>query len=85
MRLGATWDDAIGLAVSNLLPPAKAVNGYTVQFACTPGYSYRIQRAPAITGPWTNINTNTAPADGFVIYNDTSAPAGNAFYRTVTP
>jgi len=85
IRLGATWDDAIGLAVSNLLPPSKSVNGYTVQFACTPGYSYRIQRAPAITGPWIDINTNTAPADGFVIYSDTSASTGNAFYRTVTP
>ena len=85
IRLGATWADAIGLAVSNLLPPVKAINGYTVQFACTPGYSYRIQRATDITGPWSDISTNTAPADGFVTYTDTGAPAGKAFYRTVTP
>jgi hypothetical protein len=85
IRLGATWADAIGLAVSNLLPPTKTVNGFSVQFACTPGYSYRIQRAASVTGPWSDINTNTAPANGFVIYQDTTAPSGKAFYRTVTP
>jgi autotransporter-associated beta strand protein len=85
IRLGATWADAIGLAVSNLLPPTKIANGYMVQFAATPGYSYRIQRATAITGPWTDITTVVGPANAFVQYNDTSAPSGNAFYRTVTP
>ena len=85
IRVGATWADAIGLAVSNLLPPTKIANGYKVQFACTPGYSYRIQRAAAITGPWTDLTTVVGPANAFVQYNDTSAPSGNAFYRTVTP
>jgi autotransporter-associated beta strand protein len=85
IRVGATWDDAIGLAVSNLLPPTKITNGYMVQFACTPGYSYRIQRATALTGPWTTITTVVGPANAFVQYNDTSAPSGQAFYRTVTP
>lgn len=85
IRLGATWADAIGLAVSNLLPPTKTAGGYTVQFACTPGYSYRIQRATTPLGPWTDIDTMMGPQDGFVIYQDTSVSAGNVFYRTVTP
>ena len=85
IRLGATWDDAIGVAVSNLLPPTKIVNGYMVQFACTPGNSYRLQRATVLTGPWTDIATIVGPTNAFVQYNDTSAPAGKAFYRTVTP
>jgi autotransporter-associated beta strand protein len=85
IRLGATWADAIGLAVSNLLPPVKTVNGFTVQFAATPGYSYRLQRATTLAGPWTDINTSIAPANGFVTFLDTTAPAGTAFYRTVTP
>jgi autotransporter-associated beta strand protein len=85
IRVGATWADAIGLAVSNLLPPTKTAHGYTVQFACTPGSSYRIQRAPAVTGPWTDLTTVVGPANAFVQYNDTSAPAGDVFYRTVTP
>ncbi|MGC3956502.1 MAG: immunoglobulin domain-containing protein [Verrucomicrobiota bacterium] len=85
LRLGATWEDAIGLAVSNLLPPTKTVNGYKVQFACTPGNSYRLQRATDVTGPWTDLTTIIGPSSAFAEYVDTTAPAGNAFYRTVTP
>jgi hypothetical protein len=85
IRVGATWADAIGLAVSNLLPPTKTANGYMIQFACTPGYSYRIQRATVLTGPWTDLTTVVGPANAFIQYNDTSAPSGPAFYRTVTP
>jgi len=85
IRLGATWEDALGLAVSNLLPPAKTVNGYKVRFACTPGNSYRIQRAANITGPWTDLTTIVGPANAFVEYEDTTPLVGKAFYRTVTP
>jgi hypothetical protein len=84
-RLGATWEDALGLAVSNLLPPTKVANGFKVQFACTPGNSYRLQRATDLTGSWTDIATITGPANAYVEYVDTNAPAGTAFYRTVTP
>jgi hypothetical protein len=85
IRLGATWADAIGLAVSNLLPPAKTENGYKVRFAATPGNSYRIQRATDLTGPWTDISTNIAPANAYVEFEDTNPPADQVFYRTVTP
>jgi hypothetical protein len=85
IRLGATWADAIGLAVSNLLPPTKIVNGWKVSFAATPGYSYRIQRATSLTGTWTDIDTVTGPENGYIEYQDTTAPSGQSFYRTVTP
>ncbi|HEY4417341.1 MAG TPA: autotransporter-associated beta strand repeat-containing protein [Verrucomicrobiae bacterium] len=85
VRLGATYADALGLAVSNLLPLTKTANGYKVQFACTPNYSYRVQRATDLTGPWTDLTTNTAPENGYVEFEDTNAPTGRAFYRTVTP
>lgn len=85
IRLGATWADAIGLAVSNLLPPTKTANGYKVQFAATPGYSYRIQRATDLTGPWTDISTNIGPANAYIEFEDTNVPSDQAFYRTVTP
>ena len=85
IRLGATFEDAIGLAVSNLLPPARTPNGYKVRFAATPGYQYRIQRAPAVTGPWTSVSTNIGPANAYIEFEDTSAPSNHAFYRTVTP
>jgi autotransporter-associated beta strand protein len=85
MRLGATWADAIGLAVSNLLPPTRTANGYLIRFACTPGYSYRIQRSTAVAGPWVDVGTITAPANAYVEFEDTHAPSAQAFYRTVTP
>ena len=85
IRLGATWADAIGVAVSNLLPPDKTANGRKIQFACTPGFSYRIQRTSDLTGAWTDITTVTGPANAYIEYEDTSAPAGQSFYRTVTP
>ena len=50
-----------------------------------PGRSYTIERAPAVTGPWTSINTQTAPASGLLEYLDTNPPIGSAFYRTVQP
>lgn len=85
IRLGATYEDALGLAVSNLLPPTRTANGFLVQFACTPGYSYRIQRATNVTGPWTDLSTVVGPANAYLQFEDTAAPAGQAFYRTVTP
>ncbi|HEX4265844.1 MAG TPA: autotransporter-associated beta strand repeat-containing protein [Verrucomicrobiae bacterium] len=85
IRLGATWADAIGLAVSNLLPPTKVANGWKVSFAATPGYSYRIQRATSLTGPWMDIDTVTGPENGYVEFVDTTVPVGQSFYRTVTP
>ena len=85
IRLGATWADAIGLAVSNLLLPTKTANGWAVSFAATPGYSYRIQRTSDLTGIWTDIATMTGPENGYIEFEDTNAPAGQSFYRTVTP
>jgi autotransporter-associated beta strand protein len=85
IRLGATWADALGLAVSNLLPPTKIANGWKVRFAATPAYSYRIQRAENLGGPWIDVTTVVGAEKGYVEFEDTNAPAGQAFYRTVTP
>jgi hypothetical protein len=50
-----------------------------------PGRSYNIERAPAVTGPWSTINTQTAPASGLFEYLDTNSPPAAAFYRTSEP
>jgi hypothetical protein len=49
------------------------------------GRSYNIQRAPAVIGPWSTINTQTAPASGLLEYLDTNSPAAATFYRTSEP
>jgi hypothetical protein len=85
IRIGATWEDAMGVAVSNLLPPAKISQGMRVQFAATPGFTYRVERAPSIEGPWTEIGTVVGPDNGLGEYTDTTPPPSQAFYRSVTP
>ena len=47
-------DSAAGL--HRLVP-----TGIRLRFTGVPGRSYNIERAPAVTGPWTTINTQTAP------------------------
>ena len=40
---------------------------------------------PAIAGPWSTVNTRTAPASGLLEYIDPLSPVGAAFYRKVQP
>jgi hypothetical protein len=59
--------------------------GVRLRFTGVPGRSYNIERAPTVTRPWSTINTQTAPASGFLEYLDTNSPAAAAFYRTSEP
>lgn len=59
--------------------------GYFLRFTGAPDVTYRLQRAPSLTGPWSARVTNTAPASGLIEYHETSPPPGAAFYRTAQP
>ena len=59
--------------------------GYLLGFNGAPEITYRLQRAPSVTGPWSDLVTNTAPASGRIDYHETSPPPGAAFYRTAQP
>jgi hypothetical protein len=59
--------------------------GYIVNFKGIPDLTYRLQRAPSVTGPWDTIATNTVPASGLIQYHETTRPPDAAFYRTVQP
>jgi hypothetical protein len=71
----------------SLSPVSIAIvpEGVRLRFTGAPGHSYAIERAPAVTGPWANLATPTAPPDGAVEHVDTHPPAGPAFYRTSAP
>ena len=56
--------------------------GVRLRFTGIPGRSYNIERAPAVTGSWSTIDTQSAPASGLFEYLDTDSPAAAAFYRT---
>ena len=43
------------------------------------------QRAPGLSGPWTAIGPQTAPASGRVEFWDLFPPPGQGFYRSVGP
>jgi hypothetical protein len=71
--------------VSSILSPVSIADGWRLQFTGTPGYTYHIQRAPEVSGPWTDLGLIVAPDDGLFSFNDTNVPAARAFYRTVVP
>jgi hypothetical protein len=73
------------LPPQNGLALSTAQTGLLVRFAGTPGQSYQIQRAAAITGPWATLTTTPAPIYGIIEYADQSPPAGMSFYRAVSP
>jgi hypothetical protein len=86
IRVGATWADALGLAGSNnMLQVVKQGANWVIQFAGNPSFTYRVQRAPSVTGPWTDIGTATPLESGVGSVSDSSPLSGQAFYRTVTP
>jgi hypothetical protein len=87
---GRTYTDTdfVTIVYRENLPPvsiAMVPTGVRISFTGVPDHSYNIERAPAITGPWSAIATNTAPASGLIEYHETSPPPGAAFYRTSTP
>jgi hypothetical protein len=59
--------------------------GYFLRLNGAPDVTYRLERAPNVTGPWNSIATNTTPASGFIEFHETTQPAGQAFYRNVQP
>ena len=59
--------------------------GYSVRFKDRSGLTYRLQRAPSVTGPWDTIGTLTATEPGIIGFHDANPPPGQAFYRTAQP
>ena len=58
--------------------------GFFISVNGVPNVTYRLQRAPGVTGAWSDLATNTAPASGLIEYHETSPLPGQAFYRAVT-
>jgi subtilisin-like proprotein convertase family protein len=59
---------------------------FTMRFAGIPGFTYHIERTGSLSSPnWTDIASMTAPEDGQVVFTDSNAPSGSAYYRTAAP
>ena len=59
--------------------------GYFIRFSGVPGTAYRLQRTPALAGPWASSAPQTAPASGLVGFWDIFPPPGQGFYRAIEP
>ena len=55
-----------------VVPPAydSASGTFSVGFAGIPGYTYTIQTATNVNGPWTSLRTATSGADGLFQFMD---------------
>jgi hypothetical protein len=60
-------------------------HGYFIRFNGRAGFAYRLQRAASVTGPWSDLATNTVSASGFVEYHEMNLPVGAGFFRTLQP
>src|SRR5207249_11401484 len=59
--------------------------GLFIRFTGAPDVTYRLQRAPSVTGPWSTSGPQTAPSSGLIEFHDLFPPPGQAFYRAVQP
>jgi hypothetical protein len=85
---GDSGGDYATVVYREVLPPvtiALVPTGASLRFPGVPRQSYSIERALAVTGPWTTLATPTAPIDGLLEYVDINAHLGAVFYRTSAP
>lgn len=69
----------------SMLALREKTQGWNLSFGVTPGYTYRVQRATNLFGPWIDIGTLIGPPTGVSEFIDTNVPTSQSFYRTVTP
>jgi hypothetical protein len=60
-----------------------ALGGYILGFEGISGFTYQLQRAISISGPWTTNAIFSALSSGLIEVHDTNAPLGQAFYQVV--
>jgi uncharacterized delta-60 repeat protein len=89
---GQSDGDFATIKYSSSVPPAIHLGierdgggGYFIRITSASNATYRLQRAPSVTGPWDTLGTLTSPASGYGEYHDTVPLSGPGFYRTVQP
>ena len=85
---GGGDEDAAPCTPAYGVPPSVTPlpgGGWFIRFAGQPGLSYRLQRAPSLSGPWSTSAPVTAPVSGLIEFWDLFPPPQQAFYRTVQP
>jgi len=77
----------VGVTASPALIQRPLVSPVQVQvpFTGTPGVTYSVLRAPAVTGPWNSIGSVLVAPNGQATNTDSAPLSGRAFYRVVYP
>ncbi len=71
-----------GVGVGPTVSVSSASNGALhLRISAIGDLTYRLERAPSVSGPWTTNATLTALTTGAFEFHDTNASPGQAFYR----
>lgn len=81
VRIGVAWADVIGNTSQSQLRLAQRANNLSqLQVAGTPNYTYQLQAATNVAGPWTNIGRVAVSSLGVGRFEEASA-GDQRFYR----
>jgi hypothetical protein len=70
---------------SNIMKFSGTAGNFNITFAGIPGLQYRVQRAPFVNGPWTDLSLATAGNNGLFSVIDSADHGPQAYYRTASP
>jgi hypothetical protein len=80
-NISVTVNSATGVGQLSI-PSGGVVN---IKFFGVPSFSYVVQTATNVTGPWVPVSTNTAGSDGSWQFTDNNATNSQQYYRTAQP
>ncbi|HWD93328.1 MAG TPA: immunoglobulin domain-containing protein [Verrucomicrobiae bacterium] len=81
VRVGQTWADVLGNTVSQLRLSQRTGNTSNLLLAASPNYTYQLQAATNLNGPWSNIGTVAASSLGIGRFVETNSTSVERFYR----
>jgi fructan beta-fructosidase len=80
VRVGMTWADVVGNTVSQLQLAQRTSNSSQLRLAGSPNYTFGLQAATNLTGPWSNIGSISVSSLGLGQFVETNAN-DQRFYR----
>jgi len=84
-RLRVYYTAGSGVFPARLRALVASPTQVQVPFTGSAGQTYTVQRAPAVTGPWTPLGTATVNGGGTGSFTDSAPLSDAAFYRVVYP
>lgn len=76
---------SVTTAVSSVREISASGGNVKIRFAGIPGFTYKVEKASSVTGPWEVVQEPTAPANGVWEFLDSSPLTPTGFYRLTYP